>query len=109
MLGKDGASGEDMTDPRVTAGVLLAIAGTGGDDLTTFASEQFPFMNPMFADLTTPALIVAGDHDQSLLSTRGPEWWTDAYHQAPGAESLLTLLGAAHSLGASSRTWRPRR
>ncbi len=99
VLDKDGNPGEDMTDPRVSAGVLLAVAGTGGDDLTTFAAEQFPFMNPAFADLTTPALIVAGDHDQSLLSTRGPDWWTDVYHQSSGAQSLLTVLGAEHSLG----------
>jgi hypothetical protein len=79
--------------------VLLALAGTGGDDLTPFAAEQFPFMNPSFAELTTPALVVAGDHDQSLLSVRGPAWWSDAYRQSPGAEALLTLFGAEHSLG----------
>ena len=41
----------------------------------------------------------AGENDQSLLSTRGPDWWTDVFHQAPGAESLLTMFGAGHSLG----------
>src|SRR6266536_6117986 len=71
---------EDMSDERVTAGVLLAVAGKGGDDLTPFAAEHFPFMNPSFAEMTTPALIVAGDKDQSLLSVRGPDWFTDAYH-----------------------------
>jgi dienelactone hydrolase len=76
-------AGEDMSDPRVTAGVLLAVAGTGGDDLTPFAAEHFPFMNPSFAELSTPTLVVAGDHDQSLLSVRGPDWWTDAYTQEP--------------------------
>lgn len=92
-------AGEDMSDPRVTAGVLLAVAGTGGDDLTPFAAEHFPFMNPSFAELSTPTLVVAGDHDQSLLSVRGPDWWTDAYTQSPGAHALLTLFGAEHSLG----------
>jgi dienelactone hydrolase len=99
VLGADGEPGEDMSDPRVSAGVLLALAGTGGEDLTPFAAEQFPFMNPSFAELTTPALVVAGDHDQSLLSVRGPDWWTDGYRQSPGAEALLTVLGAEHSLG----------
>ncbi len=99
VLGAHGEVGEDMSDHRVTAGVLLAVAGTGGDDLTPFAADQFPFMNPSFAELTTRALVVAGDRDQSLLSVRGPDWWADAYHQSPGAESLLSVFGAEHSLG----------
>jgi predicted dienelactone hydrolase len=99
VLDAHGEVGEDMSDHRVTAGALLAVAGTGGEDLTPFAAEQFPFMNPAFAQLTTRALVVAGDRDQSLLSVRGPDWWTDAYHQSPGAESLLTVFGAEHSLG----------
>lgn len=94
-----GDVGPDLSDPRVSAGVLLALAGTGGDDLTAFAAEQFPFMTPSFEAMTTPALLVAGDHDQSLLSVRGPDWWTDGYEQSPGAEGLLTLFGAEHSLG----------
>ncbi|MFI5897139.1 alpha/beta hydrolase family protein [Actinoplanes sp. NPDC051513] len=86
-------------DPRVRAGVLLAVPGTGGADLTPFAAEHFPFMNPDFASMTTPTLVVAGDKDQSALSVRGPEWFTDAYRLSPGAKSLLTLFGAEHSLG----------
>lgn len=92
-------SGEDLSDPRVTAGVLLAAAGRGGADLSPFAAEHFPFMNPSFADMKTPALVVAGDHDDSPLSVRGPDWFTDAYHLSPGSKSLLTLFGAEHSLG----------
>jgi predicted dienelactone hydrolase len=99
VLGPDGTPGEDMSDPRVRAGVLLAAAGRGGADLTPFAAEHFPFMNPSFADMTTPALVVAGDRDQSLLSVRGPDWFTDPYHLSPGGKSLLTLFGAEHSLG----------
>jgi dienelactone hydrolase len=99
VIDKDGNPGEDMSDSRVSAGVLLALAGTGGADLTPFAAEQFPFMNPDFTGLTTPALLVAGENDQSLLSVRAPDWWTDGYHQSPGAENLLTVTGAEHSLG----------
>jgi pimeloyl-ACP methyl ester carboxylesterase len=95
VLGDDAVD----ADARVTAGVLLAVAGTGGADLTPFAAEHFPFMNPSFAELTTPTLVVAGDRDQSLLSVRGPDWWTDAFRQSPGADGLLTLFGAEHSLG----------
>jgi pimeloyl-ACP methyl ester carboxylesterase len=99
VLDADGVPGEDMSDPRVKAGVLLSTTGLGGDDLAPFAAEHFPFMSPSFAQMTTPALVVAGDKDQSALSVRGPDWFTDPYHLSPGPKSLLTLFGAEHSLG----------
>ncbi|WP_038842957.1 alpha/beta hydrolase family protein [Salinispora arenicola] len=99
VLGADGLPGEDMSDSRVTAGVLLSTTGTGGVDLSPFAAEHFPFMSPSFADMTTPTLVVAGDKDQSPLSVRGPDWFTDPYHLSPGPKGLLTLFGAEHSLG----------
>lgn len=95
----DGGPGADFSDSRVKAGVLLATAGTGGADLTPFAAEHFPFINPNFAPMTTPALVIAGDRDQSPLTHRGPDWMTDPYHLSPGPKSLLTLFGAEHSLG----------
>ncbi|MFB7629499.1 alpha/beta hydrolase family protein [Streptomyces sp. NPDC056149] len=98
VLNSEGTPGEDMSDPRVTAGVLLALTGLG-DDLTPFAVEHFPFMRPSFTTMTTPALIVAGDHDQSHLSTRGPDWFTDPYTHSPANKRLLTVFGAEHSLG----------
>jgi pimeloyl-ACP methyl ester carboxylesterase len=99
VLKPAGDPSEDMSDPRVTAGVLLALAGNGGDDLSPLATQMFPFMSPSFDTMTTPALITAGDQDQSPLSVRGPDWWTDGYHQSPGEKSLLTLFGAEHSQG----------
>lgn len=89
---------EDWTDRRITAGVLLAATGTG-EDLVPFAAEHFAFMRPDFANLKTPTLVVAGDADQSRLSTRGPDWFTDVYRLSPGATHLLTLFGGEHSLG----------
>jgi hypothetical protein len=94
-----GEPSEHAPDPRVKAGVLLAPAGTGGDDLTPFAAEHFPFMNPDFSRMTTPALVVAGDRDDSPLTHRGPEWMSDPYRLSPPGKSLLTLFGAEHSLG----------
>ncbi|MCW8096169.1 alpha/beta hydrolase family protein [Streptomyces tauricus] len=91
--------GEDLSDARVKAGVLLATAGKGGADLTPFAAEHFPFMNPSFENMTTQALVVVGDRDDSPLSVRGPEWLADPYVLSPGDKSLLTLFGAEHSLG----------
>ncbi|MER6509683.1 chlorophyllase [Nonomuraea sp. NPDC001636] len=99
ILDADGRPGQDLSDPRVTAGVLLALPGTGGQDLSPFAAEHFPFMNPAFAFMKAPALLVAGDKDDSPLSTRGPDWFTDGYHHSPGDKSLLTLFGAEHTLG----------
>ncbi|MFD7133334.1 alpha/beta hydrolase family protein [Streptomyces sp. NPDC059894] len=91
---------EDLSDPRVTAGVLLATAGRGGADLTPYAAEHFPFMKgPDFSHMTTPALVVAGDKDDLPLSVRGPAWTYDPYLLSPGEKSLLTLFGAEHSLG----------
>ncbi|MEU9379194.1 alpha/beta fold hydrolase [Streptomyces sp. NPDC048255] len=98
VLDSDGVPGEDMSDPRVKAGVLLALTGLG-DGLTPFAAENLPFMKPSFDTMTTPALIVAGDNDQSHLSSRGPDWFTDPYTYSPGNKSLLTLFEAEHSLG----------
>lgn len=101
VLDADGNPGEDMSDPRVKAGVLLSITGTG-ENLTPFAAENFPFMRPSFAELTTPSLVVAGDHDDSALSSRGRDWFTDAYRRSPGVQHLLTLSGGEHSLGGIS-------
>ncbi|MGW6398542.1 alpha/beta hydrolase family protein [Streptomyces sp. NPDC055134] len=98
VLGADGVPGEDMSDSRVKAGVLFALTGLG-DDLTPFALEHLPFMRPSFDTMTPPSLIVAGDSDRSHLSTRGPDWFTDAYTYSPGSKSLLTLFGAEHPLG----------
>ncbi|MEV4890804.1 chlorophyllase [Nonomuraea sp. NPDC055795] len=98
VLDAAGVPGEDLSDPRVKAGVLLALTGLG-DDLVPFAAEHFPFMRPSFDGMTTPALIVAGDNDQSHLSTRGPDWFVDPFLHSPADKSLLTLFGAEHSLG----------
>ncbi|MBO0607838.1 alpha/beta hydrolase family protein [Myceligenerans salitolerans] len=99
VLDSTGQAGQDYSDQRVTAGVLLAATGSGGQELHPFAQEHFPFMNPSFAELVTPTLVVAGDNDQSKMSSRGPDWFTDAYTYSPGATDLLTLYGAEHSLG----------
>lgn len=99
VLDVDGRVGPDRADQRVTAGALLAATGIGGEDLHPFAQSHFPFMHPSFAELTTPTLVVAGDRDQSKMSSRGPDWFTDAYTYSPGATDLLTLFGGEHSLG----------
>ncbi|WP_299771759.1 alpha/beta fold hydrolase [uncultured Tateyamaria sp.] len=99
VIGPDGSVGEDMSDPRIKVGVLLSTTGLGGEFLTPFAAEHFAFMTPSFPEMTTPALVFAGDKDDSPLSTRGPDWFTDVYKLSPGATALVTLFGGEHLLG----------
>lgn len=93
---------EDMSDPRIQVGILLTAGGNGGADLSPWAAEHFPFMNPDFSGMTKPALVVAGDKDISPLTVRGWEWFTDPYTMSPGPKSLLTLYGGEHLLGGIS-------
>ncbi|MFD5345228.1 alpha/beta hydrolase family protein [Streptomyces anulatus] len=98
VLDADGVPGEDFSHPAVSAGALIAATGTG-DTLTPFAAEHLPFMRPDYSTMTTPALVVAGGKDRSRLSTRGPEWFTDAYHLGPSPKSLLSIAEGEHTLG----------
>ncbi|TDC95352.1 chlorophyllase [Actinomadura sp. 7K507] len=103
VLAPETGQEQDLSDPRIKAGVLFATAGRGGDSLTPFAAENMPHLNVSFAHMTTPTLVIVGDRDdvprKYRLTVRGPDWMTDPYHLSPGAESLLTLFGAEHSLG----------
>lgn len=94
----------DLAEPRIKAGVLLAAPGRGGDALTDFVAENWPFFStPDFSAMRTPALVVTGDKDASThMTVRGPEWHTDPYHLSPGPKSLLTLHDAEHGLGGIS-------
>ncbi|MFF8421205.1 alpha/beta hydrolase family protein [Streptomyces sp. NPDC015680] len=98
VLDADGIPGEDFSHSAVAAGALIAATGTG-DTLTPFAAEHLPFMRPDYSTMTTPALVVAGGKDRSRLSTRGPEWFTDAYRLSPSPKSLLTIAEGEHTLG----------
>ncbi|WP_330348475.1 alpha/beta hydrolase family protein [Streptomyces sp. NBC_00582] len=94
----------DLTEPRVSAGVLLASVGRGGDALTPFVQENWPFfLTTDFSKMTTPTLVVAGDRDDSAhLTVTGPVWHADPYTLSPGRKSLLTLVGGEHGLGGVS-------
>ncbi|WP_435107759.1 alpha/beta hydrolase family protein [Nocardiopsis synnemataformans] len=94
----------DLSEPRITAGVLLATTGRGGDALTESTARAYPFLSTTdFSTMTTPALVVAGEKDVSAhLTVRGPEWHADPYLLAPGPKTLFTLFGAEHGLGGVS-------
>ena len=91
--------GEDFSDPRIRAGILLAAPGRGGADLTPENAERFPFFEVDFSGIGTPTLVVCGADDDPHFTPRGPEWHADPFHDAPGAESLLTINGVGHGLG----------
>jgi fermentation-respiration switch protein FrsA (DUF1100 family) len=90
-------------EPRIAAGVLLAAPGHGAG-VTEFVLEHYPFLAAIdFSTMTAPALVVAGEKDDSAhLTTRGPGWHADPYVLAPGPKSLLTLFGAEHGFGGIS-------
>lgn len=99
----DVAHDVNLIEPRIKAGVLLAAPGNGGKDLSAFAAENYSALNPDYSHLTTQTLVVCGDSDASPhLTVRGPDWFADAYHDAPGSNCLLTLFGGKHGLGGIS-------
>lgn len=90
----------DLREPRIVAGIMLTAPGNGGASLSEMAASRYSFFNPDFSYLTTPTLVVVGDEDASVhLTVRGPAWHADAYHEGPGAEALLTMIGGKHGLG----------
>lgn len=98
---KISGSEENFSDERIKVGVLLAAAGSG-KDLSPFAAEHFPYLNPDYSTMHTPTLVVAGDADNSPLSNRGPDWFYDGYYLSPGADQLAVIAGGEHLLGGIS-------
>ncbi len=91
--------GEDFSDPRISAGVLLAAPGRGGDDLTPDSAARFPFFDVDYTAIRSAILVVCGAEDSPHFTPRGPEWHADAFNDAPGADALLTISGVGHGLG----------
>ncbi|WP_369216032.1 alpha/beta hydrolase family protein [Streptomyces flavofungini] len=98
----DPDNGEEVSflEPRLKTGVLLAAPGRG-DVINGPMGEAVPYFKSIdFSTMTTPALIVTGDEDDSRHFTdMGPDWHADPYTLGPGPKSLLTLFGAGHALG----------
>lgn len=99
----DPGSGDvvSFADPRVKAGVLLA--ATGASDAASLAATgraALPSYGLAFGTLRAPALVVAGDEDDSAhLTVRGPAWHEDPYRLSPGPKALLSVRGGRHCLG----------
>lgn len=104
MRATDPTNGQEVSlpEPRIKARVLLAPPGNGAD-LAAFASEHYPVLGTTKYDtMSMPALVVAGDKDQSARFSARDDWRADAYHQSPGLKCLLTVFGGEHILGGIS-------
>ncbi|GAA1703506.1 hypothetical protein GCM10009745_58690 [Kribbella yunnanensis] len=90
----------DLREPRIKQGIVLAAPGRG-DVLNGPMADAIDFARTIdFSTMTTPALVVIGDKDDSQHFTDlGPDWHADPYHLAPALKSLLTVFGAEHLLG----------
>ena len=92
----------DLTESRIRAGVLIGAPGKGAD-VAAFISEHYPVLrNTNFAQMTMPALVVAGDKDINVNFSERADWRSDAYFLSPGSKSLLTIFGGEHILGGIS-------
>ncbi|UCA50526.1 chlorophyllase [Streptomyces sp. WA6-1-16] len=91
----------DLLEPRISQGVLIGATGRGGDTFDGFLSAQVPvFRTVDLTTMATPALVVAGDKDDSQhWTTMGPDWHADPYHLAPGPKTLLTVFDGEHLFG----------
>jgi predicted dienelactone hydrolase len=100
---RDPATGRQVLarDERISAGVMMAAPGRGGDTLTPHAAHHYPVLRDTdFGDMRAPTLVIAGDADHAgHLNVAGAEWQTDAYRLAPGPKFLLDVHGGEHSLG----------
>jgi predicted dienelactone hydrolase len=92
----------NLAEPRIKAGVLIGAPGKGAD-AAAFVSEHYPVLrNNSFAEMTMPALVVAGDKDKNINFSERDDWRADAYHSSPGPKCLLTIFGGEHILGGIS-------
>lgn len=92
----------NLAEPRIKAGVLIGAPGHGRD-AAAFVAEHYPVLrNNSFAEMTMPALVVAGDKDKNINFSERDDWRADAYHLSPGPKCLLTVFGGEHILGGIS-------
>ncbi|WP_223146336.1 alpha/beta hydrolase family protein [Streptomyces apricus] len=95
---------KDLSDPRLTAGVVIGGPGIADEHFGSWARENYPSLQyPDFATMTGTTLVVAGDEDLNPnFSSRLSYRW-DAYTHSPGGnKTLLMMRGAGHLFGGIS-------
>ncbi|WP_129337056.1 alpha/beta hydrolase family protein [Cellulomonas endophytica] len=93
----------DLSDPRITAGVVIGAPGSG-HDLAEWARENYPVLQHLdFSTMTGTALVIAGDEDLNPYFSERLSYRSDAYTLSPGSnKTLLTFRGAEHIYGGVS-------
>lgn len=104
VLDPDDDREKDLRDQRIKAGVIFAAPGVGNDGhLSAFSVEHYPMTKYInFSEMTTPALVIAGDEDLNPNFSDRLSYRWDAYTRSPAPKSLLTVFGAGHILGGIS-------
>ena len=103
VLDPDDETEQDLSDPRIKAGVIFAAPGVGDEHLAPLAAEHYPMLKYIdFSTMTSPALVVAGDKDLNPNFSDRLSYRADAYTCSPPPKSLLTVFGAEHMLGGIS-------
>lgn len=91
--------GEDLSDARIATGVLLAPPGPQ-QDLVPDWQARAPYLDLDFTTMRRPFLLVVGDHDRTVMTTRDWHWRAAPFERAPaGAKCRRVIEGADHWLG----------
>jgi Alpha/beta hydrolase family len=103
VLDPDDPREKDLSDPRIKAGVVIAAPGIGDEHLSDKAAAGYPSLKFIdFSNMTSQALVIAGDKDLNPMFSDRLSYRWDAYTEAPAPKKLLTFFGAEHMFGGIS-------
>jgi dienelactone hydrolase len=88
-----------LPDNRIKTAILLAVSGEGDKEMPAPWGKVDIVNSFRYTKMNAPALVITGDKDISPISSRGAEYYTDAYFRSPGEKTLLTLFDGEHMLG----------
>ncbi|WP_405056741.1 hypothetical protein OG474_28885 [Kribbella sp. NBC_01505] len=99
----------DLLEPRIKQGIVFAAPGRG-DVLNGPMADAIDFARTIdFSTMTTPALVVIGDKDDSQHFTDlGPDWHADPYLLAPPPKPSSPSSAPNTSSAASRATTPPK-
>ncbi|MDN3693245.1 hypothetical protein QWZ06_13600 [Chryseobacterium tructae] len=88
-----------LPDNRVKTAILLAVSGEGDKEMPAPWGKVDIVNSFRYTKMNPPAFVITGGKDISPISSRGAEYYTDAYFRSPGEKTLLTLFDGEHMLG----------
>lgn len=101
----DNITGETISlpDSRLKARIMIGAPGSPEGLNGDFALTNYPVLKGInYKTMSLPALVIYGDKDINLNFSDIENWRADAYYDAPGSKSLLTVFGAEHIYGGVS-------